>query len=67
MHVCMQRKVAAVSDALLSALWGAIWGSRLGARQVSCYQARYEPPGAAELELYVDRLKSGGPRASHDP
>lgn len=59
MHVCMQRKVAATSDALLGAL--------LGARQVSRYLAMYEPPRAAELELYVDRLKSGEPRASHDP
>lgn len=66
MHVCMQRKVAAASDALLSA-FGSHLGSHLGARQVSRYQARYEPPRAAELELYVDRLKSGGPRASHDP
>lgn len=58
MHVCMQRKVAATSDALL--------GAR-GARQVTCYRAKYEPPRAAELELYADRLKSGGQRASHDP
>lgn len=30
MHVCMQRKVAAASDALLSALWGAVWGAVWG-------------------------------------